>query len=87
MDVTEFAGGLSDQFQENEMTLKEARFKKGMTQYELWRLTGITAPRISLAERGFVFLKKREREVIACALGVPTEQIEWPEPWKDEFNG
>jgi transcriptional regulator with XRE-family HTH domain len=59
------------------MTLREARFQRRMTQYDLWALTGINAPRISLAERGFVALKKREREAIAGALGMAVESIDF----------
>lgn len=59
------------------MTLREARFHKRMTQYDLWRLTGISAPRISLAERGFAILKKHEREALAKALGTSVESIDF----------
>ena len=59
------------------MDLREARFQKRRTQYDLWRLTGINAPRLSLAERGFVKLKKSEREAVAAALGVPVESIDF----------
>lgn len=59
------------------MTLREARFQKRMTQYDLWRLTGINAPRISLAERGFTRLRKSEREAIACAMGMSVESIDF----------
>lgn len=61
------------------MTLREARFQKRMTQYDLWRATGISAPRISLAERGFTKLKKSEREAIADALEMPVGCIGFDE--------
>ncbi|SPF42629.1 Cro/Cl family transcriptional regulator (fragment) [Syntrophobacter sp. SbD1] len=62
------------------MELREARFRKKMTQYDLWLLTGVSAPRISLAERGFAVLRKREREAIAKALGMPVESIHFCSP-------
>jgi transcriptional regulator with XRE-family HTH domain len=62
------------------MTLREARFHQQMTQYDLWRLTGITAPRISLVERGFARLKRHEREAVAEALGIPVQAIDFDKP-------
>jgi transcriptional regulator with XRE-family HTH domain len=59
------------------MTLREARFKARKTQYDLMAATGIAAPRISLAERGFVRLKRHEREALASALGIKPEEISW----------
>ena len=48
-----------------------------MTQYDLWKLTGINPPRISLAERGFIKLKEAEREAMSEALKVPIESFEF----------
>jgi len=48
-----------------------------MTQYDLWRISGISAPRISLVERGFARFREQERQAVAAALGVPVDQIDF----------
>lgn len=59
------------------MNLRRARFEKGFTQYDIKQLTGINPSRISLAERGYIELKKSECEAIAKALGMPVESIDF----------
>jgi transcriptional regulator with XRE-family HTH domain len=61
------------------MTLREARFRRGLTQYDVSRLTGISAPRISLVERGYAKFRLREREAIAKALSMSVEEIDFDE--------
>lgn len=48
--------------------LKIARLLRGLTQYELSKLTKISAPRISLLERGFAQPSADELQRLANAL-------------------
>ena len=50
------------------MKLKEARFKKGLTQWDLKTRTGIHQTKISLIERGYVVPRDDERLRLAKAL-------------------
>jgi transcriptional regulator with XRE-family HTH domain len=58
------------------MNLKEARFKKDMTQFDLRILTGIHQSRISYIERGYVVPRDDEKQKIETALGL---RISWDE--------
>ena len=58
------------------MHLKEARFNRGMTQFDLRLLTGIHQSRISCIERGYVEARKDEKQKIEDALGL---KIDWHE--------
>ena len=58
------------------MDLKEARFKKRMTQFDLRILTGIHQSRISHIERGYIFPRDDEQQKIEDALGL---RISWHE--------
>jgi len=56
------------------MNLREARFRKGITQWDLRMRTGIQQTRISLIERGYLRPSETEVKKFAKALGVkPTE--------------
>jgi predicted transcriptional regulator len=46
------------------MRLKEARFVLGMTQYDLYFMTGIDQSRISYIERGYVSPQDDEKQKI-----------------------
>ena len=56
------------------MNLKETRFFKKITQYELEKISGVFQSRISNAERGIIHLNKREKRKIETALDCP---IDW----------
>jgi ribosome-binding protein aMBF1 (putative translation factor) len=58
------------------MNLKEARFKKDMTQFELRLLIGIHQSRISYIERGYIIPRDDEKQKIEAALGL---RINWDE--------
>jgi transcriptional regulator with XRE-family HTH domain len=58
------------------MNLKEARFKKDMTQFDLRILTGIHQSRISYIERGYIVPRDDEKQKIEDALGL---RISWDE--------
>ena len=50
------------------MKLREARFKKGLTQWDLRLRTGIHQTKISLIERGYVVPRDDEKLKLANAL-------------------
>jgi len=52
------------------MKLDEARFRKRMTQADLFLLTGISTSKISLIENGYLVPGEKDREALASALGV-----------------
>jgi len=58
------------------MDLKEARFKRRMTQFDLRILTGIHQSRISNIERGYIIPRDDEKHKIEDALGL---WISWHE--------
>ena len=60
------------------MTLRELRFHKKVSQLEVAFASGMSQTKLSLIERGYAVAKRRERERIAAALGVQSEQIDWP---------
>ncbi|HUU39673.1 MAG TPA: helix-turn-helix transcriptional regulator [Desulfatiglandales bacterium] len=57
------------------MTLREARFFKGLNQWDISVRTGIAQSRISLIERGYVVPKEGEKKRIAKALNHKIEDI------------
>jgi predicted transcriptional regulator len=59
------------------MDLREARFKRGITQWSLSKITNVHQSRISLIENGDKASEK-EKEVLAKGLGVKVEDIDWP---------
>ena len=61
------------------MNLREARFKKDMTQFDLRILTGIHQSRISYIERGYIVPRDDEKLKIEDALGL---RISWDETGK-----
>ena len=50
------------------MSLKEARFYSGLSQYDVALKTGISQSRISLGERGYIKFKDEEKRKIAKVL-------------------
>ena len=54
--------------------MKFIRFQKGLTQVDLWQLTGIPQWRLSLIERG-ILPKAEEANKIASALGKDWREV------------
>lgn len=54
--------------------LKILRLLRGLTQYELSKLTKIPAPRISLLERGFAHPSVDELQRLKEALELPEDE-------------
>ena len=50
------------------MTLREARFFKGLSQWDISLKTGIPQSKISLFERGYLLPREDEREKLAEVL-------------------
>ena len=61
------------------MKLREARFKKNISQWALSAKSGVHQSRISLIENDLVTPNKREKLFISEALGVCILDIDWPE--------
>ena len=59
------------------MDLREARFKRRITQWSLSKIANIHQSRISLIENGDK-ASERERKALAKGLGVKFEDIAWP---------
>jgi transcriptional regulator with XRE-family HTH domain len=59
------------------ITLREIRFKKRISQWELSRLTGVHQSRISLIENGHR-PKEDEKTRLANELRRDPRDIEWP---------
>jgi len=57
------------------MTLREARFFKGLNQWDISVKTGIPQSKLSLIERGYIDPKEDEKKRIAKALGCRIEDI------------
>ena len=57
------------------MTLREARFFKGLTQWDIAIKTGISQPTLSLFERGYKIPKEDEKKRIAKALGCKVRDV------------
>lgn len=55
--------------------IKVKRFMMGLTQYDLCFETGISQPRISLIERGYVAPKELEKKKLAEALSCEIGEI------------
>jgi len=59
------------------MELREARFKRGLTQFDLRLRCGIHQSKVSLIERGYIEPTEDEKRRLAKALSVKPEQLEW----------
>lgn len=60
------------------MNLREARFKKNLTQWDIVLPSGIPQSKFSLIERGYVTPSDEEKRLIAKALKVKRSEINWP---------
>jgi len=56
-------------------TLKEARFARGWTQWDLKLRSGVHVTRISLFEQGYTLPTVKEKEALAIALEVPADDL------------
>jgi transcriptional regulator with XRE-family HTH domain len=54
--------------------IKEARFKRNLTQIALYKRTGIWASKLSLIENGYIKVSDHEKEKLARALRF---KIDW----------
>lgn len=61
------------------MDLREARFKKKLTQFDLCIKTGIQQSKISHFERGYLVPRPDEKKRIAKAMGVKASDLDWEE--------
>jgi transcriptional regulator with XRE-family HTH domain len=59
------------------MNLRELRFKKGKTQYDICKFSGVPQSRISLIERGYIEPTRKEKIAIAKALKIDFKKINW----------
>jgi len=59
------------------MNLREIRFKKRKTQYDVCKFSGVPQSKISLIERGYASPTRKERFAIAKALEVDPKKINW----------
>ena len=59
------------------MNLREIRFKKRKTQYDICKFSGVSQSKISLIERGYVSPTRKEKLAIAKAVGVDSKDIVW----------
>lgn len=57
------------------MKLREARFKKNMTQADIFKATGIQISKISIIERGYIMPTEIEIKKIASALSLKKGDI------------
>ncbi|MFC2076706.1 helix-turn-helix domain-containing protein [candidate division KSB1 bacterium] len=55
--------------------LKQVRFLRGFTQWDLALLTGISPSKISLIERGYITANDDDQKKLADALGVKPEVL------------
>ena len=59
------------------MDLREARFKRRITQWSLSKITNVHQSRISLIENG-AKASENEKEALAKGLGIRVQDIGWP---------
>jgi len=59
------------------MNLKEARFKRGLTQFDLRLKTGINQATISHFERGYLIPNDEKKRKLAKALRVKLNELKF----------
>ncbi len=59
------------------MNLKTARVLSGQTQYDVRLKTGIHQSKISMIERGYIQPKKDEIKILADAVSVKPEELDF----------
>ena len=55
--------------------MKELRFFKGLSQWQIRMVTGISQAKLSLIERGYIVPQEEEKKKIAAALNVRPEEV------------
>jgi transcriptional regulator with XRE-family HTH domain len=65
--------------------LRIKRLERGLSQYELAFMTGISQPKICYTEKGLSLLKKCQKRKIAKALKVRVVEI-WPDNGGKKFR-
>jgi len=65
------------------MELKEARFKRRITQWSLSKITGVHQSRISLIENGYK-ANEEEKRALAKGLGIKVEDVNWQDGGADK---
>ena len=60
------------------MNLRESRFQRRWSQYELQKRSGVQQSRLSLIENGYVSPTEKEKAAIVRALGIQADEIDWP---------
>ena len=65
------------------MRLKEAMFVMGMTQYDLYLMTGIDQSRISYIEGGYISPREDEKQKIEDHIGI---KIDWYDFRRKQFG-
>lgn len=65
------------------MELREVRFHKRLSQWDLAKIANVHQSRISLIENGHA-PKEREKQALAKSLHMKTEQIAWPDAGVNE---
>lgn len=59
------------------MTLKDARYRRRITQRDLCILTGFSPPKLSLIENGYIIPSEGDRKILAEALKFNVDEIEY----------
>ena len=59
------------------MDLITLRAKLRKTQWDLKLLTGIHQSKLSLIERGYIEPSEQEKDLIARAIGLSADEIDW----------
>ena len=65
------------------MRLKDAMFVREITQYDLYRMTGIDQSRISYIEGGYISPGEDEKQKIEEAIGI---KIDWYDFRRKQFR-
>lgn len=60
---------------ESKNRLREFRFFKGLTQWQLRVSTGINQTKLSLIERGYIEPKAEEKKALSKVLGAKPEEL------------
>ena len=68
------------------MDLFELRIRQKLTQWDLSLQTGIPQSKISLIERGYVKPSLEEKGLIAVALNISPEKINWLEKLQSAYK-
>jgi transcriptional regulator with XRE-family HTH domain len=69
------------------MDLQMIRAIKKQRQWDLGRATGIHQSKISLIEHGYIVPNDEEKALIAEALGVAVNEIDWPGKTSHQVSG